>query len=193
VSDVRPNPTKVMRSPEFTGLVSNSEVGAELNAPDIAVIELDESAEFSSAPTSEFDTSPVNSGDLITFVGFGLTSDTDKTRPVRKFHVSKVSSPQELKQAFDLYGITEAEVNFSLYFGTLGILVGKNYANLGSGDSGGPVFRNQKGIPALVGVNAFTFCPDDKEDCEATSNSFFNRINVGGPYHLGEWLTSVLK
>lgn len=162
-------------------------------APDIALIQIKESEPFKENNTALLDLAFVEEGDSVSVVGYGVQGDNDSTPPVRKSHTMKVIPSEALKKVYQELTDADDEVNYELYFGTYGISIGKEYASLGSGDSGGPVFREREGVPYLVGVNAFAFCPNETPDCEVTSNSFFSRIHSGGRYKLGEWLSDMLR
>jgi secreted trypsin-like serine protease len=162
-------------------------------APDIALIQIKESQPFNVIETALMDLSFVDPGDTVSVVGYGLQGENDIAPPVRKSHTMKVVAPEILKKVYEELSDAEDEVDNELYFGTYGISMGEEYASLGSGDSGGAVFKEREGVQYLVGVNAFAFCPNDTPDCEITSNSFFARIHSGGRYKLGEWLSDMLR
>ena len=157
-------------------------------APDLAVVEVQASLAFQSALVSDLDFFPVQVGDLVYVVGYGYQKEKDDSAPVRKHHLSQVVSQEELQKVYEEESNEDSQVDNELYFGVFGNLLGENYANLGAGDSGGPVFRHRNGKEYLVGVNSFTFCPQANPDCEVATNSFFARIHSGGKYQLGEWL-----
>lgn len=162
-------------------------------APDIALIQIKESQPFNEIETALMDLSFVDHGDTVSVVGYGVQGENDASPPVRKSHTMKVVDPEMLKKVYEELSDAEDEVDNELYFGTYGISMGEEYASLGSGDSGGAVFKEREGVQYLVGVNAFAFCPNDTPDCEITSNSFFARIHSGGRYKLGEWLSDMLR
>lgn len=162
-------------------------------APDLAVIELDQSEHFSRQSLATLGTHSVQVGEQVFVVGFGAQGINDHNPPARKYHLSQVVSLEELAKTHGGVSQEELEVYQKLYFGTLGVLMGNNYANLGAGDSGGPVFTIQDKQAKLVGINSFSFCPDDDSECEITSNSYFSRIHVGSPLQLGEWISGLIK
>lgn len=161
-------------------------------APDLAVVEVKNSPAFISAPTSPIDFFGVQVGEKVAIVGYGYEKEGDETSPKRKYHLSQVAAQDELRKVYLETPEEETTVDDDLYFGVFGNSLGDQYANLGSGDSGGPVFRSRNGLNYLVGVNSFTFCPKSNPDCEIATSSFFGRLHTGGKYFLGEWLSSVL-
>ena len=162
-------------------------------SPDIALIQIKESKPFNQISAASVDLAYIQEGDTVSVVGYGVQSDNDTTPPVRKFHTMKVAPAESLKKVYQELADADEEVDNELYFGTYGISVGSEYASLGSGDSGGPVFKEREGNQYIVGVNAFAFCPNETPDCEITSNSFFARVHSGGLYKLGEWLSDMLR
>ena len=144
-------------------------------APDLAVVEVQPTLAFQSAIVSELDFFPVQVGDSVSIVGYGYQREKDDSAPVRKHHLSQVVSHEELKKVYEEESNEDSQVDNALYFGVFGNLLGETYANLGAGDSGGPVFRYRNGKEYVVGVNSFTFCPQANPDCEVATNSFFAR------------------
>lgn len=162
--------------------------------PDIAVLEVAPAADsvFAGMPASPIEYGRVETGQRITIMGYGMTDDVMDHLPRLKFHRSEVAAPSVLKTK--LIG-TEADrdglPDMRLFFGALGILEGALYANLGSGDSGGPVMRETANGPVVVGVNSDGYCPTEKPACERTTNSFFQRLDLGATHGVGEWLSGV--
>ncbi len=161
------------------------------NTPDLAWVEIEKSREFDEAPLVPLDLNRVTEGEYLTVVGYGYQQAEDLTPPARKYHLSQVAPPETLKKLYMDSSEDEDSVSDELYFGTLGYLLGPQYASLGAGDSGGPVFRSIEGVSYVVGVNSFSFCPDSPSQCEVTSNSFFARIHRGGEFQIGEWLEAL--
>ena len=162
------------------------------SAPDLAVVEITNSPYFKLAPISFIDFTGVNVGEDVTIVGFGFEKENDENSPKRKFHVSRVVSQEALKKVYLENPEEETKVDDELYFGAFGNALGEQYANLGSGDSGGPAFITRNKVHRLVGVNSFTFCLQNNINCEVATNSFFGRLHRGGKYFLGDWLSKVL-
>jgi secreted trypsin-like serine protease len=160
--------------------------------PDIALIEVEPTPTFDDIPAATPSTEIIEPNLAITMLGYGAQGEDDNKSPRLKFHQTTVATDKELEAA--LAG-TEAERDgppkMSQFFGTMGIIAGQGHANLGSGDSGGPVFRNHDG--RIIGVNSDGFCPLSTPKCERTTNSFFARIDDAAPYHVGRWLAKILK
>ncbi len=163
--------------------------------PDIAIVKVENpQGTFKQAPIARVNLAYVFSGQTVTIMGYGA-QDEDNTdfRPMLKFHRSRVATPPELETA--LIG-TEAEIDGkpSLldFFGVLGSLYGPRYANLGSGDSGGPVFSTNN-TSEVVGVNSDGYCPKENLECQRTTNSFFARIHKGPPHFVGDWLEQIIQ
>ena len=159
--------------------------------PDVAVVEVAGiDGAFAKAPRAALRFDPVRTGRPVTLVGYGSHRDNDTTKPRLRFHAATVASARAIQRA--LVG-TEAELDGapdeSLFFGSLGNLDSPQRANLGSGDSGGPVFSAGDG--AIVGVNSDGFCPIGDEACQRTTNSFFARLEKGAPHGIGEWLSGL--
>lgn len=160
--------------------------------PDLAIVEVKSNDSFTKENWASVDLNSVQDGDPVVIVGYGAQTDNDQSPPVRKFHRSHVVSIEDLVKSHG--GVTPAELSIykELYFGAWGLLMGPAYANLGAGDSGGPVFTLQNGQPELVGVNSFSYCQDQELDCEITSNSYFTRLHSGSSHRLGEWVLNVI-
>lgn len=159
--------------------------------PDVALVELVEAAgAFASAPKGRVDVTPVAANARITLVGYGLSSDTDDGPPRLRFAASSVATSAELTKA--LAG-TEADIDgapdLGRFFGALGVLTKSTRANIGNGDSGGPVLGPGG---AIVGVNSDGFCKKPKRTCQRASNSTFARIDTASKGNVGAWLASQL-
>lgn len=160
--------------------------------PDLAIIQVEADESFSKENLSLIDLKPVSEGESVIMVGFGAQTDNDSNPPVRKFHRSRVVPLEELVKSHGGVSPDEFEVYKELYFGTWGLLMGPDHANLGAGDSGGPVFTLKNNVPSLIGVNSFSYCQNEEVDCEVTSNSYFTRVHAGSPHNLGEWISDFL-
>lgn len=164
--------------------------------PDIAVIEVSgmEGTPFGAMPKSAVEYGRVETGQRITIMGYGMTDDEMNHLPRLKFHRSEVAAPNVLKAKLEG---TEAErdglPDMRLFFGSVGILEGALFANLGSGDSGGPVMRETANGPVVIGVNSDGFCPLEQLECQRTTNSFFQRLDLGAPHGVGEWLSGIAE
>ena len=187
---------KILFHPELENCFSNSDRStAECvdKYPDLALVEVKPTPPFLLESTASIDLTSVQDGDPVVIVGYGAQTDNDQSPPVRKFHRSTVVSVEELVKSHG--GVTPEELSVykDLYFGAWGLLMGPNYANLGAGDSGGPVFNLRGGQTKVVGVNSFSYCQDQELDCEITSNSYFTRVHSGSSHQLGEWILSVVE
>jgi len=165
-----------------------------LPTPDVALVEVEAGeGPFFEAPPLPFDFSPNQSGDEIILTGYGSTMDGDISPPRLKYGYSKVASSEELAEA--VKGTSAADMGFiesGFYFGSLGPLLNKNFPNLGSGDSGGPVLKEAP--DRIVGINSSAVCYDSApSDCEVTSNNFFARIDQQAKISLPHWIQSVLS
>jgi hypothetical protein len=159
--------------------------------PDVAVIEVEPTPNFTKIPSAAISTDFVAQHQEITILGYGVQSEDDTRPPTLKFHKTAVSSRRDIETA--LIG-TEAErdgsPSFDRFFGVAGVLVHQAEANLGSGDSGGPVLRHDDG--RIVGINSDGYCMISSPDCERTTNSFFSRLDDASHDHVGRWLTMIL-
>lgn len=160
--------------------------------PDLAIVEVEQNEDFEKEQSVPVDFNFVNENDPIVMVGYGAQANHDQSPPVRKFHRSEVVSVETLAENHGGVSPKELKIYKELYFGTFGLLLGENYANLGAGDSGGPVFKEISGNLKLVGVNSFSYCQNEETECEVTSNSYFARVHTGGSHRLGEWLSGLL-
>jgi hypothetical protein len=157
--------------------------------PDVALIEVDPTSDsdFQAAPTVALSHDEVERDLAIVMMGFGSQGEGDVAAPRLKYFHGKVASDDALQRA--LVG-TEAErdgwPNFDIFFGALGRLHEDGLANLGSGDSGGPVLRVSDG--AVVGINSDGYCPLANAPCQQASQSIFSRLDNQGPYKVAEWL-----
>ncbi|NDG25646.1 MAG: hypothetical protein EB120_00540 [Proteobacteria bacterium] len=125
-------------------------------------------------------------------LGYGLQGNGDILPPLLKYSFSKVATPEALSEVVKgTLAEHEGMPNEGLFFGTLGSLVDPSFPNLGSGDSGGPVLKDNP--YRIVGVNSNAGCPEDApSDCEKTTNSFFARIDSKATISVAEWLKSIV-
>ncbi|NBX93499.1 MAG: hypothetical protein EBQ85_09755 [Proteobacteria bacterium] len=162
-------------------------------SPDIAVVTVEQEAgPFADAPALPLDFTPNKPGDDIIMLGYGLQGNGDILPPLLKYSFSKVATPEALSEVVKgTLAEHEGMPNEGLFFGTLGSLVDPSFPNLGSGDSGGPVLKDNP--YRIVGVNSNAGCPEDApSDCEKTTNSFFARIDSKATISVAEWLKSIV-
>jgi hypothetical protein len=159
--------------PEYQGF------SATLNE-DLAIVSLSEPIP-EGVPVYAIQQEPIASDQIITFVGYGLSgngdtgyldgSDDFTVKRVGQNQVEDFSNLPSLFQVFlpeninDIYlfdfdGPTEDSNLFNL-LGSGPTLGNEVESNLAPGDSGGPAFVWQDGIPYLVGVNNFVFALPD--------------------------------
>lgn len=190
----------------IVGSLSDLSCTGRVPSPDIAIIEVEPETDsaFSKMPTGILDYETVLPSEQIVIMGYGATDDpvdagdddssSQVEYPRLKVHNSVVAEEVDLRKA--LQG-TDAEVygfpSLNVFFGALGILLGPQYANLGSGDSGGPVMRLRGGNAFVVGINTDGYCPLTFPDCQRTTNSFFLRLDSEGEFDVAAWLQEILK
>lgn len=165
-------------------LCSASAVTAKLDAPDVAVLELEE--EPKNLATAKVDRTPLAPGDLVRVTGFGCTTGvhvTDSNVAVAlRTADQKVVDPSA---AIHDGSFVEA-ADEPIYAGNYALTAGK--AGLCPGDSGGPLYKNG----AVVGVNAnYTLLPDDKDEVGIPVTNWHTRLDGNSRNHVGDWLSEI--
>ncbi len=159
--------------------------------PDIAVIEVKPTQVFSAIPATTISPEVVGPNLNVTILGYGSRGLGDTNPPQLRFHHATVATKKSLQQVLrDTEADRDGRPNFGQFFGTLGALTGPDRSNLGSGDSGGPVFRNSD--HSIVGVNSDGFCPLLDPECQSTTNSFFGRVDAAPPDKVWQWLNGIV-
>jgi hypothetical protein len=164
--------------------------------PDVAVITIaaDHSKRFTRAESLTFRDTMVRSGDEITMMGYGMTSRNDESAPKLKWKTQTVAYMEEALDALgDSFASEEHDglPNFHHTFPSLGPLATRGYANLGNGDSGGPVLDTATG--EILGINSDAYCPIGDRGCQRTNNSIFSRVHATSGYEVGIWLKKILR
>lgn len=146
--------------------------------PDVALIRVAPQGTFAAKPCAAVSRGFVPAHLHVTLVGYGAEGEGEiQLRPARlTTHGAFVSTTQFLAQEVMKLGTTKQEIPPVLhFFGVINWPHLEGHTNLGSGDSGGPVFIS--GTQTIVGVNSEAHCPTEKPDCQVTNNSWFARLN----------------
>jgi len=146
--------------------------------PDVALIRVAPQGTFAQRPVAALSRGYVPHNLWIELVGYGAEGEGDVAqRPARlTFHGAVVSTTDYLTSELLKLGTAKEEVpQEPHFFGVINWPHLPGHTNLGSGDSGGPVFLN--GTHTIVGVNSEGHCPAANPDCEVTNNSWFARLS----------------
>ncbi len=159
--------------------------------PDVALIRvLSPSGRFAETPAARVNYDWVSPETALTLCGYGAEAKNSELLPRLKHAPATVASDAAFLAA--LAG-TEADhdgrPDMGYFFGVVSPMDAQNHVNLGSGDSGGPVFARGG---AVVGVNSDGFCPAVERDCQVASNSMFTRLSDERPAAVGAWLRKFL-
>lgn len=160
---------------------------------DVALIRVESEvgSGFESAPAASLNTKKVRSGADVILCGYGSEGKDSVRLPRLKAGEGAVATRAELVAAL---AHTEAErdgfPSGDYFFGVVSQVNQQHHVNLGSGDSGGPVFLKATG--EIVGTNSDGFCPLAELDCQLTNNSVFARIHKGSTGGIGEWLAGIV-
>lgn len=148
---------------------------------DVAFIRVVPTGSFRSAPISRVSRRPVSPSTWVWIAGYGMEEDGARTiAPRLKSHLVSVSSPCIMDWVLSsIQGASVGLVWTDYFFGVYSDPKVRGHANLGSGDSGGPVYNSR--THEIVGVNSDGFCPSDTPDCQVTNNSFFSRLDILEP------------
>lgn len=145
---------------------------------DIAFIEVEPQGAFLKAPVAKVRPGPVAPGTPVLLAGYGAESEQQQeAAPRLSFQWALVSDWSVLRSA--LAGTTAKKMGApspDYFFGIYSAFGQARHTNLGSGDSGGPVFDVR--TAEIIGVNSDGFCPLGKPDCEIANNSFFARLDT---------------
>jgi hypothetical protein len=162
--------------------------------PDIAVIELrhGHSGDFKRHPSARISEQEILSSRDIVLAGFGSEGRENPAKPRLKQGKARVAQWSELLLALDSTdAVNDGYPDKNYFFATVRDLDDPRGVNLGSGDSGGPVFDAV--TKDIIGVNSDAHCPSRNPDCELANNSIFARINRGSAHGVGEWLQNILR
>ena len=165
-------------------LCSASAVTAKLDAPDVAVLELEE--EPKNLAQAKVDRTPFVPGDLVRVTGFGCTTgvhvaDTNVAVALRTAEQKVVEPGAAIHDGSFVEAADEP-----VYAGNYALTAGN--AGLCPGDSGGPLYRNG----SVVGVNAnYTLRPDDQDEVGIPVTNWHTRLDGNSRNHVGDWLSEV--
>ncbi len=143
---------------------------------DIALVQVVPEGGFRKAPIAKTRRGPVAAGTPVLLLGYGAEGEDDEN-PRLSFQWANVSDWNVLKQA--LSTTLARRLGFPspyFFFGVYSAFQDKRHVNLGSGDSGGPVFDAK--TAEIIGVNSDGFCELNRPGCEVATNSFFARLDV---------------
>ncbi len=184
---IHPSLRKCMRTtPNAT------QCSSRVPVPDVAIVQVEPNGSFKALDTLSISTEQVHPQQKVILTGYGIYDGEKTTPPQLRFHESTVSDPKHYCHLLrKTNAVKDGYPNKKHFFTILGHLNGDRYANLGGGDSGGPVLDAK--TKAIVGINSDAYCPLGYRDCYKTSLSFFTRINHGAPYFVGEWLEENLN
>jgi len=146
--------------------------------PDVAMVRVVPQGSFLKLKSAVVNLGHVRSGTYIDVVGYGAEGEGAVfERPPRlTYHGAVVSTDGFIAQAMkgtdsDRDGLPST----FHFFGVINNPAIAGHTNLGSGDSGGPVFL--WGTNHVVGINSDGFCATQNPECQVTNNSFFSRLN----------------
>lgn len=169
-------------------LCSASAVTAKLDAPDVAVIELE--AEPKNLATAKVDREPLAPGDLVRVTGFGCTTGVYVSDNVA---ISLRTAEQKVVDAsaaiHDGSFVTAADL--PIFGGNYALTAGA--AGLCPGDSGGPLYKvDAAGELRVAGVNAnYTLRPDTEDDVGIPVTNWHTRLDGKSRNAVGQWLSEV--
>ena len=159
--------------------------------PDVAAIEVEysfDSRAFAQAEVSEVSSKVPSAGATIAMMGYGDELPVNQNKSLRVAEKKVVSHEKLLK---GLKGTNAEKDNTypaeKYFFGVLSNPEREDHANLGFGDSGGPVYSSGK----IVGVNSDGYCfVDDGYQCRVNNNSVFAKI----PYkEVSSWIEKSIE
>ncbi len=145
---------------------SYSDQDENFNSPDVALVYVKNNVDFDKVEMRQLDFDFVQDNRPLEYWGFGCqktTNNTDNYYPIKKSGKNSSQALNVLNRKFGIFTETineNAEIIYSSMILTAGISMSKNVSSLCWGDSGGPVFLNDK----LVGINASYLSKDMKED-----------------------------
>lgn len=154
-----------------------SQVTSRLDAPDVALIAIDDV--LADVPAASVDVRPVPDGAEVTLAGYGCTEgvylpDTRST-PSLGFARSRTVHADD----------AATRANYAL---TPGPGAKTGAGGLCPGDSGGPLYATRRGRTVVVGVNAnYTFAKDDPSGLPLTN--WHTRLDGASKHDVAGWLT----
>lgn len=154
--------------------------------PDVALIRVKADGAFADAPTARVDYGWMGPDAGVTMCGYGAEGVEDRLPRLKRAAVRVSTDAAFLAALSDTDATRDGMPDLAFFFGVESRLAARRHVNLGSGDSGGPVFRTETG--EVVGVNSDGFCPLAEPDCEITNNSTFARLSDEPPAAVGPWL-----
>jgi len=176
-------------------LCSISAVTLKIDAPDIAILELE--SDLAGIPVTPVDSTPLEVGDDVMLVGYGCTDGV---------HVRGAGGTLATKEAKIIApaqaiheGSPLAENNLAVYSGNYALTAGPAAANgeaagLCPGDSGGPLYAKRNNKLVVVGVNAnYTLRPDEQDGVGLPVTNWHTRLDSASRNQVGAFLDSVLK
>lgn len=160
--------------------------------PDVALIRVKApDGAFADAPAARMDGRWVAAGTRVTMCGYGAEGEGDQLPRLKRATAIVATDTEFLAALGETDATRDGLPDLAYFFGVESPLASRRHVNLGSGDSGGPVFSAESG--AVVGVNSDGFCPLEEPDCEITNNSTFARLSDERPAAVGPWLRAVLS
>jgi hypothetical protein len=149
-------------------------------ASDVALVKVKEKS--LDLMIAEVDFSEVQDTEKLTIMGYGCDraiGQMEKYTPTLKAQEVRSTNINPLKKSFE----HDPELVFDINFLTEGIILNSNSASLCPGDSGGPVFKENK----IVGVNSFYTFTINKNISYLNLHTRFNNQKVL------EWMKTALK
>jgi len=146
--------------------------------PDVALVRVVPQSSFLSLKSAVIALNYIEAGTYLDVVGYGAERDGEFfQQPLRLTSHGAVTSTTEfiIQSLKNTEAIPDAIPSFFHFFGVINDPGLAGHTNLGSGDSGGPVFL--WGTQQIVGINSHGFCPIKNPECQVTNNSFFSRLN----------------
>lgn len=184
---------KVIIHPSYKALI-NTDYEESIKVLDIAIVRVKESAEFDLLPTRQFDFSQITPETRLSFYGYGCdksVNDLENYFPQRKVSETVSLKIETLKSKHGIMTSLYKELSALIYRNSI-ITPGQRYnsmqASVCYGDSGGPIFKEDK----IVGINTLYTFNDINNDGESTSGiSYLNlhaRVSTAK-----EWIEQTLK
>ena len=167
----------VITHESYNGDKEDSEEDFGANSIDLALVKVKTNSEFDKIKIRELDFSDVAPNAKVEMWGFGCQKSNNKIDdyfPVKKFASNTTLDKSKLAGKFGIFTAQVNETKDQIYKNTIptsGINLSKTAASLCSGDSGGPLFSNNK----LVGVN-FSYLAEIQED--GTSKTGLTTVNL---------------
>jgi secreted trypsin-like serine protease len=171
-----------------------SSAAVKLDAPDIAILELEDDIAVDVAAVSA-DT--VSVGAPVVLVGYGCTKGVlvADDRPTPALARAEAHTIDASATVHDGSAVTRDDVAriAAIYSITPGPGASDASAGLCPGDSGGPLYAARaSGELVVVGVNSnYTFAPDSQDQTGLPRTNWHTRLDAASRHGIAKWLASV--